>query len=67
MNLLRRRFTGVSGSKTANARKRKPYKQPAIKKQTLKEAKKMLEAQPDPADENSKKMVEEIDRRLARK
>jgi hypothetical protein len=38
----------VSASKPANARKRKPYKQPAIKKLTLQEAKKELETRVRP-------------------
>ena len=47
-----------------NPRKRKPYKQPAIKKLTLEEAKKVLQAQSDPTDENTKKLLTEINRRL---
>ena len=54
----------MSGSKPAGARKRKPYKQPAIKKLTLQKAKKMLETQSDVADKSTEQMLKEINRRL---
>jgi hypothetical protein len=55
----------VSARKAAiNPRSRKPYKEPAIKKLTLEEAKKVLEAQSDPTDENTEKLLAEINRRL---
>ena len=55
----------MSASKAVmNPRKRKPYKQPAIKKLTLEEAKKVLQAQCNPTDENTKKLLTEINRRL---
>lgn len=53
----------MSASKpTVDARKRNPYKQPAIKKLTLEEAKKILKIQPERADENIEKMLKEIRR-----
>ena len=54
-------------SKPAGARKRKPYKHPTIKKLTLEEAKKKLEAQSERVDENTEKMLKEINRRLETK
>jgi hypothetical protein len=58
----------VSASKpTIDAPKRKLYESPAVKQLTLEEAKKVLEAQFAPADENTKKMLTEINRRLERR
>ena len=51
---------------TIGARKRKPYKKPAIKLLTLQRAKKILETQSELANQNSKKLLEEINRRLER-
>ena len=47
-----------------NAPKRKLYESPVIKQPTPEEAKKVLEAQFAPADENPEKMLTEINRRL---
>lgn len=54
----------VSASKPAVDDRKEPFKQPAIKKLTLEQAKKVLESQSDPADENGAKLLEEINRRL---
>ena len=55
----------MSESKPAtDACKRKFYEQPAVKKLNLEEAKKLLETQPERADENTEKMLNEITRRL---
>jgi hypothetical protein len=53
----------VSASKpTVDPRTRNPYKQPAIKKLTLEEAKKILNIQPQEADDNIEKMLKQISR-----
>lgn len=64
----RRRFAGLSARTPAasEARKRKPYKQPTLKKMTVKEAKAALEAEQHP-DENTEKMLKAINCRLESK
>ena len=53
----------MSASKpNVDSRTRKPYKQPAIKKLTLEEAKKILKIQPQEADDNIEKMLKQISR-----
>ena len=54
----------MNASKPAVDDRKEPFKQPAIKEPTLEEAKKVLEAQSEPADENTEKMLHEINRRL---
>ncbi len=55
----------MSASKpTIHAPKRKLYQSPAVKQLKLEEAKKLLAAQFAPSDENTKKMLTEINRRL---
>jgi hypothetical protein len=55
----------MSASKpTIPAPKRKLYQSPTFKQLKLEEAKKLLEAQFAPSDENTKKMLTEINRRL---
>jgi hypothetical protein len=58
----------VSARKSVSgARKRKPYRQPAVKKLTLEEAKKVLEAKSIPGDEQAEQLLKQINRRLETK
>jgi len=50
-----------------DARKRKPYKQPALTKLTPEAAKKILEAKATPGDGQAEKLFKEINRSLERK
>lgn len=56
----------MSASKpvTSKARKSKPYNPPTLTKLIPEEAKETLEARSNPADENTKRLLNEINRRL---
>ena len=49
---------------TRDARKRKPYKRPALTEITLEDAKKALETRSDPTDRNNEKLLKDINRKL---